>query len=82
VILSNIGMSVSIILLVFTISSNDYWFGKINARDINSDSKSKETQISEALTYYPYGHKDRNLKVASELTGELVDITLRLVLSE
>jgi hypothetical protein len=75
VILSNIGMSVSIILLVFTISSNDYWFGKINAKHVNSDSKNKETQISEALTYYPYGHKDRNLKVASELTGELVDIT-------
>lgn len=74
-ILSNIGMSVSIILLVFTISINDYWFGKINAGDVNSDSKSKETHISDLLTYYPYGHKDRNLKVASDLTGELVDIT-------
>ena len=68
-------MSVSIILLVFTVSSSDYGFGKINVGDVNSDSKSKETQISEALTYYPYGHKDRNVKVASELTGELVDIT-------
>jgi hypothetical protein len=75
VILSNIGMSVSIILLVFTISFNDYWFGKISAEDVNFDGKSKETHISDLLTYYPYGHKDRNLKVASDLTGELVDIT-------
>lgn len=74
-ILSNIGMSVSIILLVFTISFDGYWFGKISAGDVNSDSKSKETLISDLLTYYPYGHKDRNLKVASDLTGELVDIT-------
>ncbi len=74
-ILSNIGMSVSIILLVFTISIDDYWFGKISAGDVNSDSKSKETLISDLLTYYPYGHKDRNPKVASDLTGELVDIT-------
>lgn len=68
-------MSLLIILLIFTVSINDYWLEKLRAEPVISDPKGSKTQESEALTYYPYGHKDRNLKVASELTREIEDIT-------
>jgi hypothetical protein len=68
-------MSLSIILLIFTVSVNDNWLGKLSAESVISDLKSNKTQESEVLTYYPYGHKDRSLRVASELTREIEDIT-------
>src|SRR5262245_31574831 len=68
-------MSLSIILLIFTVSVNDYRLGKLSAESVISDLKSSKTQESEALTYYPYGHKDRRLGVASELTRKVEDIT-------
>lgn len=75
-ILSIIGISVLIILLICIIAArNDYWSGTIYARVVYSEGISAKMQPSETLTYYPYGHKDRNLKVASDLTEELVDIT-------
>jgi hypothetical protein len=74
VILSKIGMSLLIILLIFTVTVNDYCLGKLSAESVIPDLKSSKTQESEALTYYPYGHKDRSLGVASELTREIEDI--------
>jgi hypothetical protein len=68
------GMSLSIILLICTVSVNDFLLGKLGAAFVNSELESNETQKSDVLTYYPYGHKDRNLKVASELTMEVEDI--------
>lgn len=68
-------MSLLIILLIFTVTVNDYCLGKLSAESVIPDLKSSKTQESEALTYYPYGHKDRSLGVASELTREIEDIT-------